>query len=394
MPEDAIAALRGQLAERVRERYEGRMRGFTKLRAGLLLFGGLFLVLILLPYGGMRRDRRIVESGLAGLPSRVQSLEARVGAYEAASEGLARLRERCAGGAAELREAVVGFLALPTGTGVPGGPLEGPGAQSPQMQMQQNVAPPMPVSRPLRCAGIAERKAWLDCLVAATVRDQFDDYARLLDTDVIAPVQRVDSSAAADSAAGRLQAGLDSLRLAVEGRLAANPAFWNTIGGKVDFFSQLEQDIRSLWAQYGFGAQRQALAQALTTARAEQAVLTARRDSLGAREKELASRLADIESPLGPVPVGTEDAVRLFPWGMLLGFAALLWQLRELIGVRAAYVADLRREDPAGQVLTPPALDLLAPLPVDPARPWGSQALEWGLTLAPAAMGLLGFALR
>lgn len=392
MPDDPIAALRGQLAERVRERYEGRLRGFTKLRAGLLLFGGLFLVLILLPYGAMRRDRKTVEAGLAGLPSRVQSLEARVGAYEAASEGLARLRERCAGGAAALRQAVIGFLALPTGTGVP----EGPAAQAPQlqMQMQQNVAPPMPVSRPLRCAGIAERKAWLDCLVAATVRDQFDEYARLLDTEVIAPVQQVDSSAAADSAAGRLQAGLERLRLAVEGRLAENPAFWDTIGGKMDFFSQLEQDIRSLWAQYGFGAQRQALAQALTSARAEQAALTARRDSLAGREKELASRLADIESPLGPVPVGTEDAVQLFPWAMLLGFGVLLWHLREVIGARAAYVADLRREDPAGEVLSPQALDVLAPLPVDPARPWAPQALEWGLTLAPGGLALLGFALR
>lgn len=384
-PEDpALAKLREEYLRQLVERYEARSKTFRTLLYGFVGFGSVFLLLVLMPFVGLHRQREAVNGQLDTVTRRAADLAVALDAYGKATAGFAALRSAIDGGADELRESLP-TLAAPPVSQLPTGESNAafaPNLQQSPVQQQAPIQPQRPPQQsPLfsACDPRGEPDARMNCRVAEQVRNQFADYAGLLETSVIGPIEKLPAGFTARPDPARLRRGLDSIQTAFEARLQATPRFWEQFGGKLDFFGQLKRDLDGYWTKYGFQEQKDALQAAQQSLDSATAALTARKISLESQEKGLVARLAQIESPLGKLPIGLVEGVQIFPLLMAIGFVWCCAVLIELVGMRRALKEGYRQRGPEQAALTDRHLSLVAPLWIarrdSPALDAGTRAL-------------------
>jgi hypothetical protein len=379
-----LEKLRDEYLKQLLERYEARSKTFRTLLFGFVGFGFVFLLLVLFPFVGLRRQHYQVNQQMAAATDRAAALTAATQLFATATQGFTTLRNAIDSGAYELRDALPG-LSETEHLGQPNASME---QQMVQRQMRQ---------RPLqqqqagidRCAAEVEETARMNCRVGEQVRRQFDRYAQVLDSSVIAPMEAL-SPDIARPRADALRSGLDSIRAAFEARLAATPRFWERFGGKLDFFGELNRDVEGYWTQYGFEAQKDSLSVAKQRLDSASAALTVRNARLEKLEDGLAARLATIESPLGKLPIGLVEGVQIFPLLMAIGFAWCCAVLAELVSMRNALQTGYRERDPEQAVLTDRHLTLIAPLWVGDGDLNTSNRAASILLFSPVAIFLLG----
>lgn len=393
MDDQALARLREEYLKQLAERYEARSKTFRTLLFGFVGFGSVFLLLVLMPFVGLHRQRDAVNQELDTVAEQAGDLAIGLDAYETATAGFTTLRSAIDRGADELRESLPRLAAPPRS--------EANAAFAPNLQqspVQQQV--PNQQARPQQqsvvvsgCDSRAEPDARMNCRVAEQVRSQFAEYKGVLETSVIGPIEKLPAGLAAKPDPARLRSGLDSIQAALEARLEAAPRFWEQYGGKLDFFGELRRELDGYWTKYGFQEQKDALQAAKLRLDSATAALNTRKTSLENQEKSLVARLTQIESPLGKLPIGLVEGVQIFPLLMAIGFVWCCAVLIELVGMRRALKDGYRERGPEQAALTDRHLSLVAPLWIarrdSPALDAGARALLF----APVAIFALSCAL-
>ncbi len=345
--------------------YESESKTFRTLLSGLLVFGLSFLFLVLVPFVRVHRQHRVIGARLLEIDAESRQVAVGLDAYRAVAQGFDRLRQAVVQGPYELRDALPAILSPARQA-----PFE---INAPVQQMAQQ-RPPAQEEDP--CGSPAAGADWENCRVAAQVRRQFQQYRSMLDADVLAPLQALpDAPAGVDLAA--LPVALDSLRAAYEARLAANPRFWERFSGKTDFFGQMQGNLDEFWRRYGFEDGRAALEAERARLDSLTAALQQREKALETGEEKLAARLAELDSPLGKLPVGLVEAVQMFPLLVAIGFGWCVLVLRRLVALRRAMQEGYARRDPAMADLTERHLALVAPVWVERGGPALGRSLLW-----------------
>jgi hypothetical protein len=356
--DESLTKLREAYLKQLVERYEARSKTFRTLLYGFVGFGALFLLLVLLPFVGLHRQRDAVNVQIDAAARRAADLKGALDAYGKASAGFTELREAIDGGPDRLR-ASLRNLADPTSQS-----NVGQLNAAPIQQQAPNAPASIAQQRPVlsECDSRGDNDARMNCRVAEQVRSQFTDYASLLESSVIAPIEKLPAAVSTELNATRLRQGLDSIRMAFEARLAATPRFWEFYGGKVDFFGELRRDLDGYWTRFGFDEHKAALEASQRQLDSTWTALQTRKSSLENQEKGLVARLAQIESPLGKLPIGLVEGVQIFPLLMAIGFVWCCAVLIELAGMRRALDDGYRERGPEQAALTNRHLALVAPL--------------------------------
>lgn len=379
-PNSDLERLRGDYLKQLLDRYEARSKGFRKLLFSFVGFGLLFLLLVLLPFIGLHRQRHAVASQLAEVTQRSGVLDTLAAGYRKAAAGLETLHRAIDHGAFELHDALQSLAQ-------PAQPVQ----STPQTPFQANAGPSQ-LQPPDSCQSIPNANQ-MNCRVAEQVRGQFQRYRGMLEAGVLGPIRELPASSEAQPDTSLLRAGLDSLNLAFEARLTSRPRFWERFSGKEDFFGSLEGDVDKMWRGLGFDAQQKSLEKTRREVSARKADLEKQRKMLEQEEDTLLVRMAQIESPLGKLPVGLLEAVQIFPLLMAIGFVWCGSVLLELVAIRSALYQGYRRRDPEQAALTDRQLNLVAPLWIDPAETRAQETGAGLVLLAPILLYAVGCSL-
>lgn len=386
--------LREEYLRDLLERYEARSKTFRTLLFGFVGFGFVFLLLVLVPFVGLRRQHDALNAQLEHGNRRADSLLAALEVYGTAAQGFTELRAAIDQGPYELRDALPSLTRSLEQLGEPNldrtqVPPQLGQQQTPRQMQQQTAQQTTQTTSSGQCQAAPDRSARMNCLVSEQVRDQFDRYAQLLESSVIGPMETLPQGIAGPQAA-RLRQGLDSIKWGFEGRLAERPDFWEQFGGKMDFFSELKDDLDGYWIQFGFQAQSDSLRAAQQQLDTASAQLRARMARLEGEEEGLAARLATIESPLGKLPIGLVEGVQIFPLLMAIGFVWICAVLAELVALRSVLQSGYRERDPDQAALTNRHLTIVAPLWIADGDSPTRDAAEHALLFAPIGIFALG----
>lgn len=369
--------------------YEARAKSYRTTLFWLLAVSGAFLLLILFPYLSIRNELHLLPAKLERIEAEIERRDGRIDAFRRSQEGFSTLIATIRSGPEELRA----FLAA----GLPSAALPPPIGQQAQAQPFLQAAPNMAVQQqaPLGlaaagCDAIAG-EARIGCLVEGRVRAQFEGYRQILEQGVIGPLQGGKGAGAALIRPEALKDGLARLEARFGERIAAQPAFWRTFEGKGDFFGEVESDIAAFWGEYEtlLAAQSEALAQEKAALVAAQAEMRAAADQMAALQAKLEARLDQVDTPLGRLPVGLNEAILGFPVLLAAGFLLGTSQFADAVRARAAFQALYRRRDPERRILTDRQIALIAPLWIDPyerGRGWTVAVL---ILAAPLAIFLI-----
>src|SRR5688500_2343198 len=101
--DQSLAKLREEYLTRLVERYEARSKTFRSLLYGFVGFGSVFLLLVLIPFVGLHRQREALNGQLDTVARQAGELAVALEAYGKATAGFAALRAAIDGGADELR---------------------------------------------------------------------------------------------------------------------------------------------------------------------------------------------------------------------------------------------------------------------------------------------------
>src|SRR5262249_15743895 len=244
----ALEKLREDYLKQLLDRYEARSGRFRSLLFGFTGFGIVFILLVLIPFANLRRQRQIVSRQVHELQGPAQKLAEQVDTYKSATQGFKTLQSTIGRGADELRAALPALTAAPSMGSTPH--TKSPVAQQQLPSLQPQLSP---------CGSIADNEARINCRVADHVRKQFEGYAEVLNTAVLETVTRLPEGSEGKPDSAKLQSGLGSIHDAFEARLKKTPRFWKEYSEKVDFYSELRQDLDRYWKEFGFQSQEEAL---------------------------------------------------------------------------------------------------------------------------------------
>ena len=400
------------------ETYLKRAGSFRKLLTSLLGFTAAFGFFIAWPYlSAVQKELRLV-SEIAQLDADLQRTSAQYDRYQQPREEVQRLKLMIEAGPPMLRDYIETINAghaffYPDTSGAcqrfmdpaqAQAALAFPGSNSPgQMeysgppnpaQMQQIMI--FPGSQPPGLATEADSCAsqrgdqQLICRIDRFVQFQLCEYEQLFHDQVLPSLAALQDKGTPLFDKAEQQKQFAAVREALHSHVAANPTFWRTYQGKGAMGVRLQDEMERLWADI---AERMApvienLDQRMQAAHERRAMLKTLNAQLVEQRKELATRLARIQSPIGNLPIGLTESVLLFPIVLAIGFGMASGSLLEQLRLRRA-LRDAEKEDTGGAgVLSSAELAQIAPLWIELTSGGSQRLARWLLLLTP----LLAFA--
>jgi hypothetical protein len=365
---DTTGRILGEHCQRVFERFEGRSKAFRTVFTGVVIFGALFLLFVLVPYISLLVQGQRAALAAVRLEEDLRRHQARAEALQRPLQGMERLRQRLERGPRELRELILALARDP----------------GPAPFVQQARAPASPA-----CEGRSGDDR-MNCLVRDHMLRTFDGYVRSLQADVVEPLRGLPAGSVSLDP-GELQRRVDTLRQTLQTKLDANPRFWTTLQGKEGFQVEIDQEITRFWSDVGAPLEDKVRSLSAEVARIRREGESSRltRELLQKQQAELAVRLKDLDSPLGKLPIGLAEAVLVFPLVLAAGFVVALVILVEAVALRAAFHALYQAKDPSHAVITEAQVALVAPLWIDPLRS-PRQRLVLAAALAVPALIFVG----
>ena len=126
----------------------------------------------------------------------------------------------------------------------------------------------------------------------------------------------------------------------------------------------------------------------LNDQRKEREALDQELENVAARLEEMKG-LQDIQTPFGPLPIGLNEMVLLFPVLLAAGFVLCASLSSESLTLRQEFHRLSRERDPEGMFFDDERIALVAPVWVDPQRPWGHRVYRAAVLALPVAVFII-----
>ncbi|MGH6928157.1 MAG: hypothetical protein ACREEV_07560 [Dongiaceae bacterium] len=393
----AIREIEKDLTGRLFAQYESRSKSFRTTFSWLLAFAGFFLVFVVLPFMSIQYELRTLPQEIARLKTEIEVRAAAADAVSRSHDGFVRLQEEIRGGPGRLRRYLIETRqnyaqVIDSWKRLQAGPDEAPPIDTGQLAPYSQTGPAEPnnamapltdplqgaVAIPPSCVAVAEALV-MSCLVAEQSRQLFAGYRDTLETEVLQPLETAGLLDRVGAKRASLSGGLDQLEQRLNERLADKPDFWHSVDEKSSFFQAVGSEMEELWGGYDgmITALSGTLQDEQVRLRETEAALAVKRDEMSALREEFKSRLDEIETPFGQLPVGLNEALLGFPVLLAVGFLVCVVQLADARRLRAAFSALYRRSDPSGAVVGEREIALVAPL-------WPARERRWSRLLLPA----------
>lgn len=227
--------------------------------------------------------------------------------------------------------------------------------------------------------------------VQQEVQRQFETYETILRSDVLEPLKSLNNDKLVVIDLTKISEGLDSLKKDFAAELARNPRFWETYGGKGGFYSTLDDKVQQFWNIHGSQIDEQSRLLQLQTNELQniQTELNGQLNKMKEQEKQIETRLEQIEFPFGKLPVGLTESIAIFPILLAIGFFVVASQLRETIQLRKNFHQLYQRKDPTKSVVDNQQIALIAPLWIDPMDTHKQKLIRFTILSVPFLLFLV-----
>ncbi len=366
-----LSKVKEEHLERLLSAYEARSKEFQRLFGSLVIFALLFLFIILLPYLSLQIENRDTAATLNVLQRQMEPIANHLKTYLQVQNGIQDLSQGLHDSPEELHTFITDLDSICNSEA---------GGQNQASQFTQSTVPACPNDK-------MQRDAWFNQKIQEHVQQQFDDFFKVINQEVIAPLNSIDPAGVPLDAAA-LTKGLSDLQSAFQTKLAEHPGFWRKFEDKVSFYAQLNQELGGVWSTYDaeIKAQSEKLAIELTNLATEKESQEKRQSQLLAAETKISDRLDQIEFPFGKLPIGLTESILIFPLVLSIGFFICTLRLKGAIRTRASIQSLYQQKDSTQQIINAGQISLIAPLPIDPIASKKSQLVQFAVLLVPVVI--------
>lgn len=379
------------------EAYLQKSGSFRKVFGLLLAFAAAFAFLIAWPYLSALHQERNLTREITNINIELEKLSERHKLYQVPEKGIEELNRMVEGGPGMLRFYIESinmdepFIYPPDNATCNHLMDSQPAQMQGQMPFQFSNAP-NGNGRPRAKQDICDAKDASEravCRIDRFVQYQLCGYEQFFKNSVLPSLAQLAAEGRPLFDQDELDRQFAEVRGALHEHITAEPTFWYTVEGKGQMGVRLKEEVEQLWA--GLSAKIEPVAKELSE---RMKVARERKQELRDGEKQLAkqrevlqARLAEIQSPIGNLPIGLTESVLLFPILLAIGFVMATSGFLEQVRLRSSLLQAESGGGTSTDVLSSPELAQVAPLWIEPE---GDGALwRWTLLLIPLAVFLV-----
>jgi len=326
----------GSDRDRALSAYASEVRAFHRFFAVLLLGLAAFHLLVVAPYLRMRADLPVISDKLAAAGAQIKSGEDVQRAAEAAAASLSPFRQALAAGPERLRKSIAEFVARGRAVvGATGDPFRA------GVKVPKEGAQPAPEEETITVDEAIRRQIGKEIEFLGMAFDQALESARTI-KDIPHDVESI-----LRETRGAVGRDVISLNEILRQAFDADPYFWKrwerpgaTFGAASP---KADEAMRRI--EFGLRGVLKTLATASAQAKTQQQEIAASVEAVRASEVELRERMAKTREVFGRLPLGMDEAARIYPLvAVALALTACvrlrrLLVLRQALGIAAADAA-------------------------------------------------------
>lgn len=389
------------------EAYFQKSGSFRKVFGLLLGFAAAFAFLIAWPYLSALHQERNLTHEITNINIELEQLSERHKLYQVPEKGIEKLNRMVENGPGMLRFYIESInmdepFIYPSDNSTCDHLTDSQPAQMQgQMPFQFSNAPyvmqmrnstPNGNGRPRAKQDICDAKDAREraaCRIDRFVQYQLCGYEQFFKNSVLPSLSQLAAEGRPLFDQDELDRQFAEVRGALHKHITADPTFWYTVEGKGQMGVRLKKEVEQLWAGLSDKIEPVAkeLSERMKVARERKQELRDGEKQLAKQREVLQARLAEIQSPIGNLPIGLTESVLLFPILLAIGFVMTTSSFLEQVRLRSSLLQAESGGGTSIDVLSSRELAQVAPLWIEPE---GDGALwRWTLLLIPLAVFLV-----
>jgi hypothetical protein len=156
-----------------------------------------------------------------------------------------------------------------------------------------------------------------------------------------------------------------------------------------------EKQLDDYWSEFGsiIGREVNKINSTLLSLQSKKENLTLEKQQYASAKANITHRLNEVQFPVGKIPLGINEAISLFPFGLIAGFVVCTALLCKSIVFRKRYHLDYVRQYDQSYHRTGKMISEELPIWIDPVSALYAQVLKSGVILIPFVIFLLSWSL-
>lgn len=379
--------------------YLQKAGAFRKIFASLLAFTAAFAFFIAWPFLSAVHQEHALNREITDIKAELKQLSAQHARYQIPKRNIQALNKKIDGGPSMLRayiQAINAERPFPYPAVDPACKhlVDPPQAQFsvqsqqyqiPLQQQQQQAQQTTPPAADDACAqGSTQDRAI--CRIDRFVQYQLCEYEQFFRRPVLSSLAELADQGKPLFDQAELDQQFAAVREALHKHIEVNPTFWRTYEGKGGVSVKLQDEVKRLWSDMSARIEpiTKDLGQRMARANQRQNELKEADEALAEQRDELQERLAEIQSPIGKLPIGLSESVLMFPIVLVIGFGMATSGFLEQLRLRRCLMAAEAEGGYSDSILKTSELARVAPLWIEPAASNQHKLLRWAALLAPA----------
>jgi hypothetical protein len=349
------------------ESQKGKAQDFLKLLSILLGFTFLFFFLILLPYVNLQQREIKTSQALQDINRNIGEKQAQINLYTSVNDNINALQIEIQNSTTELQAYIAKLPAL--------------------REMSQTPLEIFP-----NCSNLNRSSdEFITCNVNQKGLTLIAGYNNTIFNKVIIPLQ---------ANASKLF-NLTSLKMKTNDlvksfrEVSSSLDLSESVIIKETAAEQQNKLLNEYWNEFGsvIGGEINKINPSLQMLLAKHNNLTSEKQQYAAAKGNITYRLNEVQFPVGKLPLGINEAISLFPFGIIAGFIVVTVLFYKSIILRKKYHLDYVRNFDYNFERTGKMISEELPVWIDPLSPWYTQIAKSGVMLIPFVIFLLSWSL-
>ena len=344
-----------------------KSQNFLKVLTILIGFTFLFFFLMLLPYVSLQKNDAVATKALDEVNQQIKKNEEEIKPYTEVQNSIANLKKEINDSTRILKDYIQEIS------------IGNPSIQQPleifQICSNLDHSPP----------------EFIRCNVNEKVLDLIKGYNNTIFTKVIAPLQK---NATQLFDVGSLKIKTMALMNSFKNITLSTNLTESELSKTVAADEQQKQ-LEKYWSEFGSVVQNEVkkINATLISLQNTRDNLTFEKQQLASAKSNITQRLDEVQFPLGKIPLGINEAISLFPFGIIAGFIVLSILLYQATRLRMRYHIKYVRKYDNSYVRTGKMISEELPIWIDPVSHWIIQILKSLVILIPFIIFLVSWSL-
>lgn len=374
--------------DRIIQLYDEKSTNFWRSLWIVIGFSAFFFFIILLPFVMLQAQNYETDLQLNQTNNEILKTNRSINTYGEVVEEFEYLQNLTSNGAGELRNFIEKISKEYDRNIAVGNTTE-------QTEIQQQIETVHFDSGFPSCNFPEPKDNWISCNVSEYLRSQFNNFTGILDQSIPSKLKEVNDSSILSQIAtmsSELNSTSQKFQNLFNQEININPYFWYQFSGKSRFYDKLYSRVNEFWNKYhpniigNLTVKSEKLDQIKIDYEDQKNVIKANKN-------EIADKLQKLESPLGPIPVGVNESVVVFPIAIASGFTIYCYFFSSIVQLRKELYTSYKDVDPSNADSIKKKISIIAPLWIESTHSSFEKILKLSILVTPLALFIISWIL-